>query len=122
MGTKLKKGSLVGIAAPSSPFDAKLFNAGVTALKKMGFEVFFRKDLFAKEDYLAGNDQRRAEELIELLSNKKVSAIFFARGGYGAQRIIPLLPTEKIKKFTPKPLIGFSDITPLLTFFRQYFS
>ncbi|MDO8494443.1 MAG: LD-carboxypeptidase [Deltaproteobacteria bacterium] len=122
MGTKLKKGSLIGIAAASSPFDENLFNAGVTVLKKIGFEVFFRKDLFAKAGYLAGDDQRRAEELTELLSNKKIEAVFFARGGYGAQRIIPLLPVEKIKKFTPKPLIGFSDVTALLTFFRQNFS
>lgn len=118
MATSLKKGDCIGIAAASSPFDKNLFKHGVALLKKSGFEVYHREDIFSQERYLAGSDQRRAEELTELFLKTSVKAILFARGGYGAQRIIPHL-TPKLLKKHKKPVVGFSDITPLLTFLRQ---
>lgn len=118
MSYLLKRGDLVGIAATSSPFDKELFQKGVQALKNLGFEAYFREDIFSKERYLAGLDARRAQELTELILNKKIKAIFFARGGYGSQRVIPHLDLKALKK-NPKPLIGFSDLTALLNFFNQ---
>jgi len=114
----LKRGDIIGIAASSSPFDKKQFQRGIKSLKKMGFKVFYHSHIFSKENYLAGNDQRRAKELLALFKNKKVKAILFARGGYGAQRIIPLLNLKILKK-NRKPVVGVSDITALLTFLRQ---
>ncbi|MDO8527085.1 MAG: LD-carboxypeptidase [Deltaproteobacteria bacterium] len=114
----LKEGDLIGIAAPSSPFDKQLFKQGVTLLQKMGFEVWYREDIFSQERYLAGSDKRRAQELTELFTKKEVKAILFARGGYGSQRVIPHLDPILLKK-NKKPVVGFSDITALLTFLRQ---
>lgn len=108
----LQKGDLVAIAAPASPFNRKLFIAGVKKLRELGFEVTFRKDIFEKERYLAGSDQRRAEELNQFFADQKVKAIFFARGGYGTQRILPLLDASLIKA-SPKIIVGYSDITAL---------
>ena len=118
MTKPLKEGDCIGIAAPSSPFDKNQFKHGVSVLKKLGFEVYHREDIFSQERYLAGSDQRRAEELTELFTKKEVKAILFARGGYGSQRMIPYLKTEVLKKHK-KPVVGFSDITALLTFLRQ---
>lgn len=118
MPSPLKKGDTIGIAAPSSPFDKNQFRHGVALLKKAGFEVYHREDIFSQERYLAGSDRRRAEELTELFLKRKVKAILFARGGYGAQRVIPYLKPDLLKKHK-KPLVGFSDITPLLAFLRQ---
>ncbi|MDP2600156.1 MAG: LD-carboxypeptidase [Deltaproteobacteria bacterium] len=114
----LKAGDVIGIAAPSSPFDRNQFKHGVAELHKMGFEVWHRDDIFQQERYLAGSDERRAEELTELFTKKDVRAVMFARGGYGSQRIIKNLKIEIIKKHK-KPVIGFSDITALLTFLMQ---
>lgn len=108
----------IGIIAPASPFDKKLFRNGVTVLKKLGFSVYFRKDIFAKERYLAGSDQRRATEFTQLILRKDIEAILLARGGYGSQRIIPYLNIPRLKKHR-KPLIGFSDGTALLNFLGQ---
>lgn len=118
MVAPLKKGDLIGIAAPSSPFDKKFFEHGVALLEKLGFEVHYRNDIFSQERYLAGSDRRRAEELTELFTQKEIKAILFARGGYGSQRVIPHLNVERLKK-NRKPVVGFSDITALLTFLRQ---
>ena len=91
----LRKGDLIGIAAPASSFDPLEFQRGVQTLELLGFRVHFREDIFSKERYLAGSDERRAEELNELFGNPKIKAIFFARGGYGTQRIIPLLNPDE---------------------------
>lgn len=114
----LKKGDTIGVAAPSSPFDRTKFMKGVHALERMGFKLYYRKDIFDQNRYLAGTDKRRAEEFTELLKMRDVAAVMFARGGYGSQRIIPLLNRDELKEH-PKPVIGFSDITPLLAFLRQ---
>ncbi len=116
--TPLQSGDVIGLAAPAACFDRTKFEKGVKVLKKIGFEVYYRPDIFSQERYLAGTDQRRSEELLELFSRDDIKAILFARGGYGSQRTIPLLDIEKIKKH-PKPVVGFSDTTALLTYFRQ---
>ena len=114
----LQKGDTIGIAAPASPFDRNEFKKGVKTIEEMGFSVYHRDDIFDQTRYLAGSDNRRAKELMELFTNSKVHAILFARGGYGSQRIIPLLDKELIQHH-PKPIVGFSDVTALLTFLRQ---
>lgn len=114
----LKSGDTIGIAAPASPFDRGEFKRGVHALEKLGFAVHHRKDIFDQNRYLAGTDERRAEELVEMFANKRIKAIMFARGGYGSQRVIPLLDDEAIAAH-PKPVVGFSDITALLNHLRQ---
>jgi muramoyltetrapeptide carboxypeptidase len=117
----LEKGDVIGIAASASPFDRNEFKKGIRVLKEMGFEVYHRDDIFDQTRYLAGTDKRRADELMELFASTKIKAILFARGGYGSQRIIPLLDRNLLVKHK-KPIVGFSDVTALLTFLRQEFS
>lgn len=114
----LQKGDTIGIAAPASPFDRNEFKKGVKTLETMGFQVRYRDDIFDQTRYLAGSDKRRADELMELFRDTKVKAVMFARGGYGSQRIIPLLDPHTLRSHA-KPVIGFSDVTALLTFLRQ---
>jgi muramoyltetrapeptide carboxypeptidase len=114
----LKAGNTIGIAAPSSPFDRSKFMKGVHALERRGFNIYHRNDIFDQNRYLAGTDSRRAEEFMELFLKRDIAAIMFARGGYGSQRIIPLLDLETIGGHK-KPVIGFSDVTALLTTLRQ---
>lgn len=114
----LKKGDTIGIAAASSPFDRTKFMKGIHAIEKMGFNCHYRHDIFDQSRYLAGTDERRAAEFVELITDRKIAAVMFARGGYGSQRIIPMLDKELLGK-NPKPVIGFSDLTPLLAFLRQ---
>lgn len=114
----LKHGDLIGIAASSSPFERNFFDAGIETLKRLGFHIRHRDDLFAAERYLAGPDTRRAEELTALIEDPEVKAILFARGGYGCQRMIPWLSADRLRAHR-KPVVGFSDVTALLTYLRQ---
>ncbi len=115
----LQKGDLIAIAAPASPFDKKEFLFAVKRMKSLGFEITFRKDIFSKQRYLAGSDERRAEELNGFFADPKVKAIFFARGGYGTSRILHLLDDEAVKA-DPKIIVGYSDITALHTWLKEH--
>lgn len=114
----LKPGDTIGIAASSSPFDRALFTKGIHALEHLGFKPRHRRDIFDQNRYFAGSDGRRADEFMELLADKSIAAVMFARGGYGSQRVIPLLDEATIHAHQ-KPVIGFSDMTALLTFLQQ---
>jgi muramoyltetrapeptide carboxypeptidase len=114
----LQKGDTIGIVAPSGLFDKKKFEKGIEFIKKIGFNPFWREDIFHAKRYMAGSDSRRVSELMDLFSNEEIKAIFCARGGYGAGRILPLLQKEKIVNH-PKIFVGYSDICFLLNFFVQ---
>ncbi|MBL7685439.1 MAG: LD-carboxypeptidase [Deltaproteobacteria bacterium] len=116
--TALQPGDRIAIAAPASPFDKIEFEKGIHTLQQLGFHPFFREDLFSKNRYLAGKDERREEELIDFLKDPEIKAILFARGGYGCLRLLPTLNSHK-EKFIPKIILGYSDITTLLLFFQQ---
>src|SRR3990167_7568110 len=100
----------IGIAASSSPFDTTLFAAGTLQLSKLGFRILPPKRNLSSPHYLMGSDSERSDELHALFCDDGVDAILFARGGYGAQRIIPLLDAKKISRH-PKPVVGASDHT-----------
>ncbi len=108
----LKPGDRVRVIAPASPFDKKVFKKGIGKIASMGVEVVFRRDIFSKTDYLAGVDKRRLFELHEAFSDKKTSAVFCARGGYGSTRLLQKIDFSILKK-NPKLFVGFSDITAL---------
>ncbi|NJL59586.1 MAG: LD-carboxypeptidase [Desulfobacteraceae bacterium] len=111
----LTPGDMVAIAAPSSPFDKELLFQGISVLENMGFRVFIPDGIFETSSYLAGSDQHRADILSRLFADPRINAIFCARGGFGAMRMLPFLDTEIIRK-NLKIFMGFSDITAILSF------
>jgi muramoyltetrapeptide carboxypeptidase len=111
----LRTGDLIGVVAPASAIKIELLVEGCRELESLGFRTTYRPAITASHRYLAGTDERRAAELLEMIRNPEVRAIFCARGGYGTARIIPYLPPEIIRS-NPKIINGESDITTLLTF------
>jgi muramoyltetrapeptide carboxypeptidase len=99
--------------APSSPFDPAVLERGLEVLSgRLGLRPRMRPDLSARRGYLAGDDARRAEEWREAVADPEARAIFCARGGYGAMRILPAVdPAPLLAR--PKALVGFSDVTAL---------
>jgi muramoyltetrapeptide carboxypeptidase len=118
----LSPGDCVGIVAPASHLpkeNEEYLQQGLGRLRKMGFEIRCSPSLLKRKHlYLAGKDQERAQELMEMFLDPEVKAILCTRGGYGAQRIIPYLDPDVIRSH-PKPLVGCSDITVLLIYLLQ---
>jgi muramoyltetrapeptide carboxypeptidase len=109
----LKRGDVIGIAAPASPpTPREKLNKGIRYLEQLGYRVELGSHINNRKGYLAGSDRDRASDLHQLFGNRKVKAIFTARGGYGCQRLLPLLDYRLIRR-NPKILVGYSDITAL---------
>ncbi len=89
-------------------------DAGCEALRKLGYKPFYFDSILDQDLYFAGSVERRMRELEEMFSREDVRAIVCARGGYGANYLLHTLDLEKIRSH-PKILVGYSDITTLLT-------
>jgi muramoyltetrapeptide carboxypeptidase len=109
---------VVRVVAPSSPFDAAEFEAGLAVLRSWDLSPRFRPDIHERRAYLAGTPERRAEELHEAFEDTEATAIFCVRGGYGLTTVLPLLDVDRVARH-PKPLIGCSDVTVLLAWLVQ---
>ncbi|HUJ96423.1 MAG TPA: LD-carboxypeptidase [Terriglobales bacterium] len=114
----LRAGDTVGIIAPASSIKRDLLEAGCEALRKLGYKPFYFDSIFAKDLYFAGSVERRARELEEMFLRDDVRAILCARGGYGANYLLPVLDLEKIAA-RPKVFVGYSDITTVLAYFSD---
>jgi len=109
----LKRGDVVRVVAPSGPFDPQAFEDGLEVLRsRLGLVPRMRADIGARAAYLAGDDARRLEEWREAASDPEARAIWCARGGYGAMRILPRLEAARLLH-PPKLVVGFSDITAI---------
>ncbi len=107
MFTKLKKGDEINILAPSSFIEKEEdFLKGLDILKTWGLEIIHNNTLSKKYGYFAGDDLSRFEEL-EKAQNSKI--IFFAKGGWGAARLL-----EKNPNWGNGLMVGFSDTCSLL--------
>ena len=114
----LRSGDTIGIAAPASPIDEDVLEAGEQLIRALGFEPARGEGVTAKQGYLAGDDARRAAELMALVADPDVHGILCARGGYGCHRMVSALDAGAIRKFA-KPLVGYSDIATLLLWQRR---
>ena len=104
---KLKKGDEINILAPSSFIDNEEdFIKGINILKEWGLKIIHNEVLSKKYGIFAGNDLTRFEEL-EKAQNSKL--IIFAKGGWGAARLL-----EKNPNWGNSMMIGFSDTCSLL--------
>lgn len=110
---RLRPGDLVRVIAPSGPFDPEDLERGMAVLReKLGLVPRHRNDLASRYRYLAGSDARRLEEWREAVADPDARAIFCARGGFGASRLLAELdPAPLLRR--PKLLVGFSDVTAL---------
>ncbi|MET1053797.1 MAG: LD-carboxypeptidase [Pedobacter sp.] len=109
----LKKGDKVAIVSPAKKLKQPIGDA-IALLEGWGLEVVIGKSVYAEHHQFAGNDALRAEDLQCYLDDKEIKAIIAARGGYGTIRIIDALSFSVFNVY-PKWVVGFSDITVLLS-------
>lgn len=115
----LKKGGTIGIIAPAGPVrNESDFAAGLKMLSELGFKTRYQSNILRHNDFLAGTDQQRLSELHEFWRDPEIEAILAVRGGYGCLRLLPDLDFALIRQ-QPKILIGFSDLTVLLSAIQQ---
>lgn len=99
------------MVAPAGPVPRDAFAAGAAILGAR-YALVHDERIFAREGFLAGDDDARAAELARALADPTIEAIFCARGGYGLMRILDRLDGAGFAR-APKPIVGFSDVTAL---------
>jgi muramoyltetrapeptide carboxypeptidase len=109
----LRPGDRIAVIAPASPFARDEFDAGITELRRLGFEPVYDDSVFARTRYVAGDAALRAAAFRRAWTDPSIAALIAARGGYGSVHLLPLLDPAEIQR-SPKAFIGFSDNTSLL--------
>ena len=111
----VRPGDRVAVIAPASPFPADALAAGLAEVRRLGLEPVCGPEVFDRQRYTAGAPETRARALLAAWDNPGIAAVLTARGGYGSAGLLPFLPVEAIRR-SPKPLVGYSDVTALLAF------
>jgi muramoyltetrapeptide carboxypeptidase len=115
----LPEGGTIGVAAASSPFENRSeIDRGVRWYEQRGYHVKLAPGVHARDDYVAGDAQARANDVTALFADEDVDVVQMLRGGYGASQVVPLLDYDVIAA-NPKPFVGYSDVTALHVAIRR---
>lgn len=109
----LKKGDKIAIVCPAKKLP-KPIDQGIEILQSWGLEVVLGETVSASYHQFSGSDEVRTRDIQQFLDDPSIKAIIAGRGGYGTIRIIDELDFTAFNA-NPKWLVGFSDITILLS-------
>ncbi len=105
-------GDRVVIVAPSSPVGDPVALRRGTKLLATRYRVTVPATVFARNGLFAGADRTRLRTLGNAIEDPKTRAIFTARGGHGATRLLSGMGWEGW--YADRiPLVGFSDVTAI---------
>jgi muramoyltetrapeptide carboxypeptidase len=106
---KLNTGDKIGILALSGAVESK---ENILRAKKyfenLGYKVVLSDNIFDKNRYLAGTEEKKVEELHKFFKDPSIKMILCSRGGYGAIRLLDKIDFDLIKN-NPKIFAGYSD-------------
>lgn len=103
----------IAVLAASGPSVIERIEEGMQAIEARGHRVTLASNIASRHrEYLAGSDDERVDELNRFLRDPRYDAFFFARGGYGAMRILDRIDYAAIAA-NPRPIVGFSDVTAI---------
>lgn len=106
----LKKGDRIAILSTARKIEEYQLQSTIKLLESWGLVPVLGQTIGSVSHQFAGSDELRAADFQHFLDDPDISAILFAKGGYGTIRIIDKIDFSAfIKK--PKWLCGFSDIT-----------
>ena len=100
---------------PSSPLDDEALGRATAWVRHLGLEPEPLPSTRARgpHPYLAGTDAARAADFTTAWCDDRYAAVWAARGGYGATRMLDLVDWRACARAGPKVLLGYSDVTCL---------
>ena len=110
----LKIGDTISIIAPSGvlkDYD-KYMDKSINLMQSWGLNVVLGSSIYDNYGHFSSADINREKDFQNAIDDNKIKAIWCARGGYGAMRIIDNINYENLLKY-PKWVIGYSDITAI---------
>ncbi|MBN8553320.1 MAG: LD-carboxypeptidase [Caulobacterales bacterium] len=103
----------IGVVAPAGRFSPE---AGERVLKLAAMrpgrpvEIVIHPQCFLKDGHFAGPDRLREDALVETANDPAINAVWFARGGYGSNRIAEAAIGRLSPEGLNKPFLGYSDL------------
>lgn len=106
----------IGVVAPARPVDPVVAaRAGAfAAITYPEVDLIFHPQCFESDGHFAGSDAVRAAAFLQIANDPAYDAIWFARGGYGSNRILAEVMPELGDAARRKAYVGYSDMGFLL--------
>ena len=116
--SRLRPGARIGVVSPSYWIEPERLERATGVFRQAGYELVIGKSVTARHNKFAGPPELRAEDIMAMFADETIDAIVCARGGYGGNRVLPLLDYDRIRE-NPKIFVGFSDVTGFLASMAQ---
>ena len=105
----------IAIVAPSCPLKREAADAVQAIVAARGdCELVIHPQCFLTEGHFAGPDEARLAALVEVMVDPGFDAVWFARGGYGSNRIAEAALRASCAASRSKSFLGYSDAGFLL--------
>lgn len=115
---RLTAGARIGIVNPAYWLEPERRQRAVGVFEELGYELVLGKSTGLMENQYAGTPEERASDIMTMFADPSIDAIVCGRGGYGGNRVLPLLDYDVIRE-NPKIFVGYSDITGYLSSISQ---
>ncbi len=115
---RLRAGARIGIVSPAYWLEEERMQRAMDVFSGLGYDLVPGKSTRLKLHQCAGSAEDRAADIMAMFEDPDIDAIICARGGYGGNRVLPLLDYQVIRD-NAKIFVGYSDITGFLTSFAQ---
>ena len=115
---RLQDGARIGIVSPAYWLDDERLHRAIKVFEDEGFVVVPGESTRLRQDIFAGSPEARAADIMAMFTDPSIDAIVCARGGYGGNRVLPLLDYDVIRD-NPKIFVGYSDATGALSSIAQ---
>ena len=110
----------IAVVAPSCPLSQEAADRVEALVRERGdCELLVHPQCFQTKGHFAGPDEDRLAALRELMADPSVDAIWFARGGYGSNRIAEAAVADLPREARSKLFMGYSDAGFLLAAFHK---
>ena len=110
MAAKKKK---IGITAPAGRIDhtlaGRIAALAISLYGEHAPEIVFHPQCFESWGHFAGEDHVRASAFLDIANDKSFDALWFARGGYGSNRIVQAVLADLKPAARAKTYMGYSD-------------
>jgi muramoyltetrapeptide carboxypeptidase len=117
---QLKHSMKIAVVAPSCTLRPEAAEA-VTAIaaSRGDAELVIHPQCFLSDGHFAGPDDARLAALREVMADPAIDAVWFARGGYGSNRIAEAAAADLPPAARAKTYLGYSDAGFLLAAFDK---
>jgi muramoyltetrapeptide carboxypeptidase len=108
------------VVAPSCPLKREAADALLAIVSERGdCELVIHSQCFLTDGHFAGPDAARLGALREVMGDPSTDAVWFARGGYGSNRIAEAARQDMPETARDKLYMGYSDAGFLLAGFHK---